>query len=103
MKLKFEIRSVVLGVALGVVLAFTVAATTTGPISWEYSVVSEKLPVMPTHPDYNNIRFRNINQLSKEGWEILCEYMITYDEYNYSQNHNETRYARETILKRVKK
>jgi hypothetical protein len=105
MKSKFHIRSLLLGVALGTVLTFVVAATTAPSISWEYSVVTEKSPLVPSHADYDRLRLRNINQLSKEkeGWEIVCEYMIPYEENNHSDNHVEAHYARETVLRRVKK
>lgn len=103
MKSKFDPKSLALGAALGMILAFTIAAATTAPLVWEYSVVTEKYPLMPSHPDYERLRPMKLNQLPKEGWEIVSEYMIAYDEYDYSQNHNETRYARETILRRAKK
>src|SRR3954468_24602586 len=48
MKSKLHIRSLIAGFVLGAILVFTIAASTTAPASWEYSVVTEESPVMPS-------------------------------------------------------
>ena len=62
MKSRFDIRSLLVGAFLGVVIMFTIAAANNRRTSWEYTTVYYN----GSHPNVEAV-----NKLGNEGWELV--------------------------------
>jgi hypothetical protein len=68
MKHTFDIKSMVLGVTLGAIIMFSVAAATSrGITTWDYKIISGRLG-KSAHPPLAE----QLDQAAAGGWDVVC-------------------------------